>query len=422
MRTFANLFLFFFVADGLLSSIDDLLGLAFGIEALSPLRNLNALATLALALLIFVSLGIDRRLPKRIFLPLCVFLLWTTTGCWPLLGLIATQPLLLLASLLQLLLGGLVLAYQRHRSGSSIQLTQEEFHGASFSLGNTLGYFSLVLLALPLILGYTALATLNQELDSRTSGFMRISPVGLYMKERTYRLQEKTVRLNGMIHIGEKHYFQDLTQSLKAPRSIVLAEGVSDTQGLLTSRFDYTELGNVLGLTSQNEMTFDAHRVSLAEAPWEGTDPAEPQIAPADVDLSSFTPLTIEFLNQLGKLLTGKGPFAQNYASYNAWMESHMTPELYDTIMGDILDKRNAALLGHLNTALQHYDTVLIPWGAMHMPAVEELLLTRGFQQIDEQEHLSIRFASLPFAEISTHFGSSRQVTAESPGNPPSDQ
>lgn len=429
MRTFANLFLFFFLTDGLLSTIDDLLGLAFGIEGLSPLRTLNALATLFLAVALFFSLGIDRRLPKRIFLPLCLFLLWSTTGCWPLVGMLTTKHLLLLASLLQLLLGVLTLIYLRWRSGTSIQLTNEDFNGPPFSLGNTLGYFALTLLALPLLLGYTALATISQQVDAQTAGFMRISPVGLYMKERIYQQQDKKVRLTGMIHIGESSYFHDLAESLEGARTIVLAEGVSDKQGLLTSRFDYGDIGNLLGLTTQDEMEFAAHKVSLEELDDEAADTSSQDdihIAVADIDLSSFTPLTVEFLNVLGRLISAEGSFQQNYAAYNDWLDKHMSPELYDTIMGDILDKRNAALIGNLDTALQHYDTVVIPWGAMHMPALESELLAQGFHQIGERERLSLEFATLPISKIVAKLGGENTpalpVSAESPNSPQSGQ
>ena len=92
--------------------------------------------------------------------------------------------------------------------------------------------------------------------------------------------------------------------------------------------------------------------------------------------------------------------YYENYAAYNAWLDKHMSPELYDTVMGDILDKRNATLIGHLGEALQHYDTVVIPWGAMHMPALQSALLSQGFQQIDEKERLSLEFSELPVSKI----------------------
>lgn len=402
MRTFANLFLFFFVVDGLLSAVDDLLAITLGIEGLAPLRNLNALATLLLAVPMFFSLGFDRRLPKRVFLPLLAFLLWSTAGCWPLTGLLPLEHLSLLASLLQLLLGVLVLAYLRLRGGS-LQLTHEDFSATPFSLTHTLGYFALTLLCLPLVGVYLAVATFSHQIETQTAGFMRIGLDGLYMKERTYRLDEKQVRLSGMIHIGEQSYYQQLADSIESEKTLILAEGVSDKQGLLTSRFDYGNLGSALGISTQQELNFDARQVDLEEIDhmaWEDKEITLPHITVADVDLSSFQPLTIEFLNQLGQLLTGHGSFKENFTAYNSWLEKNMTPDLYDTIMGDILDKRNTTVIGHLKRALASYQTVVVPWGAMHMPAIESALLEQGFSRSEEQERLSLAYSSIPFEDL----------------------
>jgi len=413
MRTFANLFLFFFVVDGALSLVDELLGVAFGIDGLAPLRTLNALATLVLALPMFVALGFDRRLPKRLFLPLLAFLLWCTAGCWPLAGTLEPGLLGLLAALLQLLLGAAALGYQRLRSGTSVQLTEEDFRGPAFSLVNTFVYFGVNLFLFPLVLGFLLLATVSQQLDAQTAGFMRVSPTGLYMKERIYRHDDKEIRLTGMIHIGESDYFRDLATSIDTRHTIVLAEGVSDREGLLTTRFDYGDLGSLLGLSTQQELEFPARQVTIDELEthaWNDKDLELPHLARADVDLSSFDPRTVAFLNVLGRLISGEGSFNDNYAAYSAWMEKHMSPELYAVILGDILDKRNDTLLGHLSNALQHYDTVVIPWGAMHMPAIEAAVLAQGFTLVAEQERRSLDFARLPFADMARRLGTSDRL------------
>jgi len=406
MRTFANLFLFFFMVDGLLSIIDDLLAITFGIEGLAPLRNLNALATLLLAVPMFFSLGFDRRLPKRMFLPLLLFLLWSTVGCWPLTGLIPLPKLSLLAAFLQLILGTLVLAYQRYRSGS-LQLRPDDFSGTSFSLTHTLGYFAVTLLCLPVIAVYLAVASVSHQVETQTAGFMRIGLDGLYMKERSYRQGEKEVRLSGMIHIGEQSYYKQLAESIENRKTLILAEGVSDQQGLLKNRFDYSGLGNALGLSTQQELAFDARHVDLAEIEtidWQDKEVSRPHITVADVDLSTFKPLTVEFLNQLGQLLTGNGSFRENFAAYNAWLEEHMTPDLYDSIMEDILDRRNEAVIRHLERALNSYQTIVVPWGAMHMPAIEAALEEQGFTRSTERERLSLAYASIPVGELIQRF------------------
>jgi len=403
MRTFANLFLFFFVVDGVFSLVDDLLALAFDFAGLSPLRNLNAFATLVLAGVMFFALGFDRRLPKRLFVPLLLFLLWTTAGCWPLTGHVSLEALSLLASLLQLFLGAASLAYLRWRSGHSTQLTREDFSGTPFRLANTLGYFGVTLLLLPFLLGFLLLAGISQQVEAKTAGFMRLGPTGLYMKERVYTRDEQQVRLTAMIHIGEQAYFRELAASIHGARTVVLAEGVSDDTGLLTHRFDYGDLGSTLGLASQQEMQLEVRDIALGDIGsrnWSEEELNLPHRVTADVDLSSFEPLTVEFLNVLGRVISPQGMFRDNYAAYERWMEEHAGPQLYETILGDILERRNAVLIDHLATALQHYDTVVVPWGAMHMPALEAAVLDKGFSLSSERERRCLDFRTLPVAEL----------------------
>jgi len=408
MRTFANLFLFFFAVDGIFSLLDDLLNMVFDFGGLSQLRNLNAFATLVLAGGIFLSLGIDRRLPKRVFLPLLVFLLWSTSGCWPLSGWIRLETLGLFASLLQLLLSIAAFAYLRWRSGHSLQLTADDFSAKPFSLANTLGYFASTLFALPFILGFLLLAAISQQIEATTAGFMRVGPTGLYMKERTYTRENQQVRLTAMIHVGEKDYYRQFAESVAERRTLVLLEGVSDESGLLKQRFDYGDLGSALGLATQQEMAFEARTIDLDELgtrAWSDEELNVPHQVRADVDLSSFDPLTVEFLNVLGKVISSHGHFQENYAAYERWMEGHMNDRLYETVLGDILDKRNTVLIDHLATALKHYDTVIVPWGAMHMPAIEDAVIAQGFTLSREQERQSLDFSSLSVVDLVRRLG-----------------
>ncbi len=45
--------------------------------------------------------------------------------------------------------------------------------------------------------------------------------------------------------------------------------------------------------------------------------------------------------------------------------------------------------------ALERYDTVVIPWGALHMKEIEEAVRLRGFRLRDERERVSIDFRKL---------------------------
>ena len=113
MRKFVNLFLILFLADGLLSLIDEMLRtfLHFGFLALP--RNFVAFAAILISVAIYIALGIDRRLPKRILLPPLLFVFWGVTGLWPLLAIMGSKYSGLVAAALQVALGAAAMLYIR---------------------------------------------------------------------------------------------------------------------------------------------------------------------------------------------------------------------------------------------------------------------------------------------------------------------
>jgi hypothetical protein len=305
----------------------------------------------------------------------------------------------LIAAIGQLALGLLAIAMLRGR----ILLPQEPFQGKSFSLSNTLGFTAVNLLLLPFLLVYSGLAVTSYYLEEQTAGFLRLSPAGIYMAERSYHLDEKVVRLTGMMHIGKEDYYEELGASVPAKKTIILAEGVTDRDHLLTSQFNYSQLAGVIGLTSQDKMIFDGNLIDLADLDKgrpENVEQVKPDIARADIDLKDFEPQTLEFLNMLGRTLLSGRPLLEGFAEYSDWAKDRMTDERIEGVMADILDKRNQIVIRSLARSLVHYDTVVIPWGAMHMPAIEAAVLARGFVPGEKRERLSLDFRTLPYAEL----------------------
>lgn len=64
-------------------------------------------------------------------------------------------------------------------------------------------------------------------------------------------------------------------------------------------------------------------------------------------------------------------------------------------LLQDILVLRNQHLLEALDMALPEYQRVVIPWGAYHLPDIEEGLEQRGFTQTGERRHTLIPFGQL---------------------------
>ncbi|NOR49517.1 MAG: hypothetical protein GQ530_00605, partial [Desulfuromonadales bacterium] len=310
MRRFANFFIILFLIDAGLSLIDELLvASASPWPLFSSVRYFVAYVIIALSMLLFACLGIDRRLPKRVFLPLTLYASWSAMAMWPLSAIIGNESLGLVSSVGQLLLGGGAIVLLRSLGGQNL-LTRELFQAPVFSLRNTLGFTAINLLLLPFALVYTGLATTSYYLDQQTAGFMRLSPIGIYMTDRSYHLDDKVIRLTGMIHIGKQGYYEELAGSMSTKRTIILAEGVTDQDRLLEHQFNYSKLAGIIGLSSQEKMRFDGNLVDLDDLGEKNPNASEqnqPDIARADIDLNSFDPQTIEFLNMLGRaLFSGK--------------------------------------------------------------------------------------------------------------------
>jgi hypothetical protein len=403
MRRFANFYIVLFLIDAGLSLIDELL-VAFSspLPLFSSMRYFVAYVVIALSMLFFVCLGVDRRLPKRVFLPLTLYISWCTLSMWPLSGTIGRESLGLVSSVGQLLLGVAAIVLLHSLGGKNL-LTSELFQAPMFSLRNTLGFTAINLLLLPFALVYTGLATTSYYLDQQTAGFMRLSPIGIYMTDRSYHLDEKVIRLTGMIHIGTEDYYEELAGSIPAKKTIILAEGVTDQDRLLEHQFNYSKLAGVIGLSSQEKMSFDGNLVDLYAL--NGGSPIEreqdkPDIARADIDLNRFDPQTVEFLNALGRTLFSDKPLVEGLAEYNDWVSENMTQERIAGVMFDILDKRNEVVIDSMLRTLKRYDTIIIPWGAMHMPAIEEAVLDQGFMPGAARERLSLDFRTIPYLEL----------------------
>jgi hypothetical protein len=410
MRRFANFYIVLFLVDAGLSLVDELLvAVSSPLPIFSGVRFFVAYLVIALSMVVYACLGIDRRLPKRVFLPLTIYVSWCTLALWPLSGVIARESLGVLSSVGQLLIGGLVIVMLRGLGGHHL-LTREHFQTPLFSLRNTLGFTAINLLLLPFALVYTGLATASYYFEQQTAGFLRLSPVGIYMSERTYHLDEKNVRLAGMMHIGREDYYEDLANSMPAAGTIILTEGVTDQDRLLESQLDYNKLADVIGLTSQEQMKIDGNLIDLDDIDLISAKVGaqdKPDIARADIDLNRFDPKTIEFLNVLGRTILSGKPWLEALAEYNVWVDENMTTEGIAGVMADILDKRNKVVIDSMIRSLVRYDTIIIPWGAMHMPAIEAAVVDRGFIPGDKRERLSLDFRTLPYVKLWQKFQSS---------------
>jgi len=404
MRVFANLFLLMFLVDGGFSLVDELVPLISPLLPFTPLRDLLAGSVILMAAPLYICLGIDGRLPKRVFLPLILFVLTMPFSTWllPFLGGIRSYGLMAAAA--QLLLAMLPLYYFRQNGERSLIMGPELFTAPFFRLKNTLIFRAVNLCAAPVVLLLLVLFAANAYMTEYTAGFMKLDPGGLRMAERVYQRDNRTIRLAAMIHVGDREYYDGVAKSIGTGRTVVLAEGVSDARQLLTSSIDYGKMAGYLGLTSQKEMQLsgriiaaedlDSPRIGSTSAE-KGKPGSEVDILRADADVSDFRPPTIQLLNAVGKSMAESDSFADGIRTLNAWSQKNLTPEMYDVIFDDILHRRNMAVIRYLDKALARYDTVVIPWGALHMNELEAEVVKRGFKLQGERERISIDFRKM---------------------------
>lgn len=400
MRRLANLFLLLFTGSALLGLAAALAGSGAPALSLADAYRLSLLGCLACAALLYVGFAFNRHLPKAVLVPPGLWLLWSLLDLWPL-DLLLPHAVPAITAAGQLLIGACVLLGNRLRNAQSPWLITDQFAGPAFS-GRRLTFFVLLNLPLfPILVGILLFALLGTTIEKATAGFVDLKPNGLYMRESLYRRDAKSIRLAAMIHFARDAYYRDLQASLPEQGTLILAEGVSDREGLLDTRFSYRRVADLFGLTAQEDMRFPGRLIALSaiEQPADGIRPGI-DILPADIDLRRFDPRTLDLLNALAEKFLARDSASAGWSAFNRWARERLTPELNAVVMRDLLDKRNRHLLSLLTPALRHYDHLVIPWGALHMPQLENALLERGFRPVSRRERLSIDFLRLPYGRI----------------------
>ncbi|MBW6508688.1 MAG: hypothetical protein K0A94_03985 [Desulfuromonadales bacterium] len=406
MRKLANLFLILFVASAV-SGIFYVLAQHYGLLPFTAqFHRILWGACLISGFLVYIGFGFNRHLPKRVLIPLLLWLFWSLVSYWPL-DYFSLGWGQLAAYVAQLVFGVMVLKVNSLLNNKSLLLVPAQFSGPSFSVA-TLVKFSLIsLIVLPITLLLVVFSLLSGVLDRSTGGFVQLRPDGIYMQEKVYHLDGKDIRLAGMIHLGHGSYYSDLIASIPTERTLILAEGVSDDTGLMRERFSYGNIAGNLGLSSQEQFHFAGRRIGLAELSQPYRERHDgPHILDADIDLQQFDPRSVEVLNALARYFLNAESLWQGYLQFNRWAEENITVDTNRVLMNDLIDKRNQAVVDLLPQALERYDVVVIPWGALHMKGIEVAVRAADFYLHDTYLRRSISFFDLPYNRIISHFRS----------------
>ncbi len=400
MRKLANLFLILFIASAV-AGIFQVLAQHYGLFSFTTqIHYILRGACLITGFLVYIGFGFNRHLPKRVLIPLLLWLFWSLVAYWPL-DFLSMEWGLLLIYVAQLIFGTMFLKVNSLVNRKSLLLVPEQFSGSAFSFA-TLVRFSLIsLVVLPVSLLLVVFSLVSGVLDRSTGGFVQLRPDGLYMQEKVYHLDGKDIRLAGMIHLGHGSYYSDLIASIPAERTLILAEGVSDESGLMRERFSYGNIAGNLGLSSQEQFHFAGRRISLGDLSQPYRERYDgPHILAADIDLQQFDPRSVEVLNALARYFLNADSLWQGYLQFNRWAEENITVDTNRVLMNDLIDKRNQAVIKLMPQALERYDVVVIPWGALHMKGIEVAVRAADFYLHDTYMRRSISFLDLPLGRI----------------------
>jgi len=400
MRKLANLFLILFIvsaATGIFHALAQHYGLlSFSAQIHYFFRG----ACLVTGFMVYIGFGVNRHLPKQVLVPLLLWLFWSLVVFWPL-DYLSLEWGLLLIYVAQLIFGTMFLKVNSLVNNKSLLLVPEQFTGPAFNFGVLVKFTLISLIVLPVSFLLVAFSLLGGVLDRSTGGFVQLRPDGLYMQEKVYHLDGKDIRLTGMIHLGHGSYFSNLIASIPAERTLILAEGVSDEAGLMRERFSYGNIAGNLGLSSQEQFHFAGRRISVADLRQPYRERYDgPHILNADIDLQQFDPRSVEVLNALARYFLNADSLWRGYLQFNRWAEENVTIDTNRVLMYDLIDKRNQAVIDLLPQALERYDVVVIPWGALHMKGIEVAVRAADFYLHDTYLRRSISFIELPFARI----------------------
>ena len=374
----ANTFVVAYTADAGFSLVEELVRLATGSTALLLPRNAIALMAVSGALLVLPAVVLSPRLPALPLLLLATSAIWMNLGALPLPLLVEAESLGFWLCGLQLVLAVAALLWLRARSDGRRWLIEPSTQRPVFSLQHTLLAGGGLLLGGGLFaLLYTPLWLLA-SIQALTDSYVRFDLAGISLADRRFERDGQEIRLVGMMHIGEREGYQGLVESFSGSSTVILTEGVTDREARLEEGLSYDGIARSLGLEPQETLE------TYFEALPEGDTRERPVLRHADVDLSEFHPETVTWLGEVADFWDGEDSLSALAELYAGYQED---PERWTRVADDILTLRNRHLMVELRDALDDYQRVIVPWGALHLPHLQDEVLGMGFEPTERTHH-----------------------------------
>jgi hypothetical protein len=364
-----------FLADAVISFLDDSLIGFLNLDVLSAFRGFVFFFAALAAIVVYGLMGLTPMIPKRMFLPLTLFNLAAGLAVVPFMiyfyGRI--QQVVWGISFCQVIFGLGILYWVQ--GGFKLRwplVAEEQLEGRGFSWKN-LSVFLLanVFVLLPAVIVYLFVCAACAA-GHFSEGFLALHPGGITVQVRKYvRNDGKTIQLYPMVHVAESDFYRKVLQSFPT-NSIILMEGVTDNKNLITNKAGYKRMAKALGLGEQHQ-DFKPNRGEMVRA---------------DVDVGQFATNTIDVLN-LVMFIHAKG---LNPETLLALIQYKEPPNLQEELFDDLLTKRNRRLLEEIHARLSQSEHIIVPWGAAHMPEIAKEIQKSGFRLEETQEYVAIRF------------------------------
>jgi hypothetical protein len=349
-------------------------------KAFNFLQNAVATTTAISGFLVLVAICSYRGTPwKTLAVPL-LFVFWASMAFLPLPAITSSEKLFRFAAYAQLLIAGCSLWATRVRfpRGRWV-IPAEAFAGSAFSISRMIGATLIKLLVLCPILIIYLCACLVWSLGRMSHGFITISEDGLYTEKRIYDYQGKKIHLLPTVHIASPDFYGNLIKDLPRKDAVILPEGVTDRNKLIRDGLDYSGPADSVGLATQPSL------VDLSNLTFRA----------CDVDVSEFSQSTLRDLESISKCLK---KWTDGDQSGCLQQLSILERPNLDSLKTDLLDNRNAKVNEALVEALKEFNHVGIPWGAAHMPGIEENVLKMGAKKLSSDRVRVFRWADLNFS------------------------
>ena len=341
---FANVFVVAYGVDAIFSIVEELFRLATGSFALVGVRNLIATGVMLAAPLALLAMVLTPRARPSVLFPLAACALWGAFGAAPL-GLLFEGVALRMAPLVVQagLLGLALLRIRSSTQGRSWLIEtgapQQSGKSAFSPLYSVLSLTTLAVVGSFALILYLPLMLMT-SMQTMTDGFVRFDLQGVDLADRRYSREGRELRLVGMMHIGENEGYSALVESFAGESTVILAEGVSDQDGLLDQGLSYEGLAEGLGLDTQGSIEAYLDQIDVQNE--SGEESQRPIVRHADVDARIFHPETREILIEVGNLWNQDDILA---AFLRFAQKGQDSPKRIERFQEDVLDRRNEHLL-----------------------------------------------------------------------------